>query len=201
MDSHETWAICLIIIHGFVVAAARTPCLWSESVSTTNSNETDDFASYSSHRGTCFITLAAGDDVEDQTFVVDRDNVMYCCEYDGDHCCTGGQNCCDSCCTMDMSNGCGDLVCNSSESCQKECVQDFATSSQDDGGFIFAGGICGHRFKCCPGVLGEKSEPAIEVCEGGPSGIFIIIVLALLVCCLSACAGAYCFKRYKASRQ
>ena len=194
--------LVLFVIHVFE-AEARTPCLWNESVMAGIGT-----VPVESH---CFITLESGSFSENparQAFVLDRGNETYCCEFDGDQCCSderkddGPPHCCNSCCSMRRSCS---VVCEMG-SCQSQitCVQDLETSSNEADNYLdkdrSESTICGHRFRCCPGVLGEESEPDIETCGAMGFWIFMYIVSSLSICCFCACATCTCY-RYRSKLQ
>mmetsp|Transcript_40086 Transcript_40086/g.73793 ORF Transcript_40086/g.73793 Transcript_40086/m.73793 type:complete len:233 (+) Transcript_40086:67-765(+) len=187
-------ALVLFVIHIFT-AAARKACLWNHSVTEASPLQ----------EGKCFITLveeiADGAKPAKQTFEVDRDDETYCCKFDGEVCCSSENYCCDTCCSMrrvqGWRSGCED-ICEPMGTCQTWCVQGFATSSNDSRnlfgreGFVDDLGECGHRFRCCLGVLSEQTEPDVETCGDGFLLLIVIGILVCLVCGLCACAMCCC---------
>lgn len=194
INSPTCSALVLFVIHMFT-AAARKACLWNHSVTEASPLP----------EGKCFITLieeiSDGANPVKQTFEVYRDDETYCCKFDGEYCCSSENYCCDTCCSMRRAqgvvSGCED-ICERMGTCQTWCERDFATSSNDARNLfgrdevVEVQGACGHRFRCCLGVLSEQTEPDVETCGDGFMFPIGIIILVCLVCCLSACAMYVC---------
>jgi len=196
-------ALVLFVIHIFT-AAARKACLWNHSVTEESPLQ----------QAKCFITLipeiADGYKPAKQTFGVDRDDGTYCCKFDGEHCCDDDRDddyCCHTCCSMrraqGLVSGCEE-VCERTGLCQSQtrCVYGFAISSNGSrnlfgrGSAVGGPGVCGHRFRCCLGVLSEQTELDVETCgDGLLEGFMFVIpigILGCLGCGLCACAKLVC---------